>query len=139
MRQERQQLQQQVLPSEWGTAKKPWFFLTKAHWFPQGSNRSALSNNMKALERDESEDRPSVEAVDDALKKQVRAGECVAIRGESTAHVPTLRLRLMVLQREPHDAAVLAGCGRGDHGSGCNGANLKPWIGEKSKAVIGTL
>ncbi|CAM9263174.1 unnamed protein product [Hapterophycus canaliculatus] len=70
-----------VLPSEWGTAKKPGFFMTKKHWFPHGSKTSALSYNMKALEHDESEDRDSVEAVEDVLKKQVAAGECVAIRG----------------------------------------------------------
>ena len=87
----------QVLPSEWGTAKKPWFFLTKNHWFP-GGTKSALSDHLKVLERDESEGRDSVEPVDDDLRKQVAAGECVAIRGKSRA------VRLAVGRSDRRDA-----------------------------------
>ncbi|CAN0021601.1 unnamed protein product [Pylaiella littoralis] len=70
-----------VLPSEWGTAKKPYFFLTKSYWCPGSAAKSALSDNMKVLERDESEGRDSVEPVEDEVRAQVAAGKCVAIRG----------------------------------------------------------
>ncbi|CAN0462935.1 unnamed protein product, partial [Hapterophycus canaliculatus] len=72
---------EQVLPSEWGTAKKPYFFLTKNFWCPGSDNFSALEDNQKVLERDESVGRDSVEEVDSELRSQVPAGECVAIRG----------------------------------------------------------
>ena len=29
----------QVLPSEWGTAQKPWFIFTKNYWCPGMANR----------------------------------------------------------------------------------------------------
>lgn len=74
----------QVLPSEWGTAKKPWFFLTRNYWCP-GSAKTAVSDNLKTLEHFESEGRDSVEPVDDELRAQVAGGECVAIRGRSCA------------------------------------------------------
>ena len=41
-----------------------------------------MSDNKKLLERFESENRDSVEPVDQGLRAQVAAGECVAIRGE---------------------------------------------------------
>lgn len=56
--------------------------MTKNHWFP-GSIKSALSDNLKVLERDESEGRDSVEPVDVELRTQLATGECVAIRGKS--------------------------------------------------------
>ncbi|CAM9405596.1 unnamed protein product, partial [Scytosiphon promiscuus] len=65
----------------WGTKKKPWFFVTKNFWCPGSGNTSALADNQKVLERDESEGRDSVEAVDSDLRTQVGTGECVAIRG----------------------------------------------------------
>lgn len=80
----------QVLPSEWGTANKPWFFLTKRYWCPGA--KSALSDDtLKVLERDESEGRDCVEPVEDDLRAQVAARECVAIRGKSRRgrQVPT--------------------------------------------------
>lgn len=70
------------MPSEWGTAKKPWFFLTAKHWFPGTSTKSALADKLELLQTDESEGKVSVEPVDDELRMQVAAGECVAIRGE---------------------------------------------------------
>ncbi|CAM9216529.1 unnamed protein product, partial [Ectocarpus fasciculatus] len=70
-----------VMPSEWGTAKKPWFFLTAKHWFPGTSTKSALADKLELLQTDESEGKVSVEPVDDELRMQVAAGECVAIRG----------------------------------------------------------
>lgn len=72
----------QVIPSEWGTARKPWFFLTKNYWC-SGSSKAAVSDDTrKVLEHFESEGRDSVEPVDHELRGQVAAGECVAIRGE---------------------------------------------------------
>eukprot|EP00903_Cladosiphon_okamuranus_P008962 g8576.t1 len=67
-----------VIPSEWGTARKPWFFLTRNYWC--GGKKAAVSDS-KVLEHFESEGRDSVEPVDDDLRTQVAAGECVAIRG----------------------------------------------------------
>lgn len=72
----------QTLPSEWGTNKKPWFFLTRNYWC-SGSTKAGASDNLKVLEHFESEGRDTVEPVDDELRTQVAAGECVAIRGES--------------------------------------------------------
>lgn len=71
-----------MLPSEWGTAKKPWFFLTANYWCPGSGTQSVLKDNLKELEHFESEGRDSVEPVEDELRSQVAAGECVAIRGE---------------------------------------------------------
>ena len=45
-------------------------------------NRDAMAKSASALAHDESEGRPSVEAVPDELRAQVAAGQCVAIRGE---------------------------------------------------------
>lgn len=72
----------QVVPSEWGTAQKPWFFLTKNYWCPGSGNKTVLADNMKAMGHFESENRDSVEPVSDELKTQVTSGDCVAIRGE---------------------------------------------------------
>lgn len=41
-----------------------------------------MSKSSEVLGHDESEGRPSVEAVPDDLRAQVAAGQCVAIRGE---------------------------------------------------------
>ena len=41
-----------------------------------------MAKSASVLEHDESEGRPSVEAVPDELRAQVAAGQCVAIRGE---------------------------------------------------------
>ncbi len=71
----------QVIPSEWGTAKKPWFFLSGNYWCPGRSN-NVTSDNQKALGHFESEGRDSVEPVEDELRTQVASGECVAIRGK---------------------------------------------------------
>lgn len=46
-------------------------------------NREAMGKSASVLSHDESEGRPSVEAVPDELRAQVAAGQCVAIRGES--------------------------------------------------------
>lgn len=44
--------------------------------------REAMGKSASVLSHDESEGRPSVEAVPDDLRAQVAAGQCVAIRGE---------------------------------------------------------
>ena len=41
-----------------------------------------MADNQKLLEHFESENRESVEPVEEGLRAQVAAGECVAIRGE---------------------------------------------------------
>ena len=71
-----------VLPSEWGTAKKPWFIFTTSYWCPGRANKAAIADNAELLKHFESQDRDSVEPVDGELRAQVAAGECVAIRGE---------------------------------------------------------
>lgn len=43
---------------------------------------SAMADSKKLLEHFESENRESVEPVEEGLRAQVAAGECVAIRGE---------------------------------------------------------
>ena len=43
---------------------------------------TAMADNKKLLEHFESENRESVEPVEEGLRAQVEAGECVAIRGE---------------------------------------------------------
>ncbi|CAN0348380.1 unnamed protein product [Pylaiella littoralis] len=70
-----------VLPSQWGTTRRPWFIFTKSYWFSGMANREAMSKSSEVLGHDESEGRPSVEAVPDDLRAQVAAGQCVAIRG----------------------------------------------------------
>ncbi|CAM9298751.1 unnamed protein product, partial [Hapterophycus canaliculatus] len=70
-----------VLPSQWGTARKPWFIFTKSFWLSGVANREALAKSSETLGHDESEGRPSVEGVSDELRSQVAAGQCVAIRG----------------------------------------------------------
>lgn len=47
------------------------------------NDREAMGRSASVLAHDESEGRPSVEAVPDDLRAQVAAGQCVAIRGES--------------------------------------------------------
>ena len=71
-----------VLPSEWGTAKKPWFIFTTSYWCPGRANKAAIADNAELLKRFESENRDSVEPVGENLRAQVAAGECVAIRGK---------------------------------------------------------
>ena len=44
-------------------------------------HRDAIAKSASALEHDESEGRPSVEAVPDEVRAQIAAGQCVAIRG----------------------------------------------------------
>ena len=75
----------QVLPSEWGTARKPWFLFTTSYWCPGRANRAAVAENAKLLGHFESEHRDSVEPVEEGLRTQVQAGDCVAIRGKVLA------------------------------------------------------
>ena len=75
----------QVLPSEWGTARKPWFFFTPSYWCPGRANRAAVAKNAKLLGHFESENRDSVEPVEEGLRAQVQTGDCVAIRGKVLA------------------------------------------------------
>ena len=75
----------QVLPSEWGTARKPWFLFTTSYWCPGRANRAAVAENAKLLGHFESENRDSVEPVEEGLRAQVQAGDCVAIRGKILA------------------------------------------------------
>ncbi|CAM9259808.1 unnamed protein product [Ectocarpus sp. 4 AP-2014] len=70
-----------VLPSEWGTSRKPWFIFTKSYWLSGMTNREAMAKNSELLGHDESEGRPSVEPASEELRAQVPAGQCVAIRG----------------------------------------------------------
>ena len=72
----------QVLPSEWGTNKKPLFFLTRGYWCP-GIKSVPSSDTLKVLGRDESDGRDCVEPVEGELRAQVAAGECIAIRGKA--------------------------------------------------------
>ena len=51
-------------------------------WFGWDENSSAMADNQKLLDHFESEDRDSVEPVEQSLRAQVAAGECVAMRGE---------------------------------------------------------
>ncbi|CAM9541397.1 unnamed protein product [Ascophyllum nodosum] len=70
-----------VLPSEWGTARKPWFLFTTSYWCPGRANSAVVAGNAKLLGHFESENRDSVEPVEERLKTQVETGDCVAIRG----------------------------------------------------------
>ena len=72
----------QVLPSEWGAAKKPWFLFTASYWCPGLANKAAIADSAELLKHFESENRNAVEPVEEGLRAQVAAGECVAIRGE---------------------------------------------------------
>lgn len=71
----------QVVPSEWGTAKKPWFIFTCSYWCPSRASKIAMADSAELLQS-ESNNRNSVEPVEEKLKALVAAGECVAIRGE---------------------------------------------------------
>lgn len=62
------------------------FFWTKSYWCP-GAKSTLSDDTLEVLKRDESDGRDNVEPVDDNLRAQVEAGQCVTIRGKSRAAV----------------------------------------------------
>jgi len=68
-----------------------------------------MAKSGSALEHDESEGRPSVEAVPDDLRAQVAAGQCVAIRGECGYEVLAAASVLARERRKQRHRACVSG------------------------------
>jgi len=71
----------QVIPSEWGTHRKPWFLLTLSYWCPAAAGRKTIEEcRSQIVQNEESITNPNVQAVADDLKSQLESDDCVAIR-----------------------------------------------------------
>jgi len=89
----------QVIPSEWGTHRKPWFLLTPSFWCPRRTGRHTIEQfRSQLLQKEESNGNPNVQPVSDDLKAQIEAGDCVAIRELGKTYSSSMGTKVAVSQ-----------------------------------------